>query len=312
MSQSTGAARPLLLRLVFNNGWLKAISFVFAVFLFLLVRSEQVKEVTRVAKVRVLTAPNVIVVGPSEKAVDVTIRFPHSIFFRQPSDAELMGEVDATHEKMGKLRVRLSRENFPSLDRRFTLVIHDPWIEIDLDSRVKRRVPVRAVLQGLPRDGMNIERVIVEPREVEISGAKREVAKIDTLSTSPINIENIDSNFTSLTKLVMDDSSSVRVSHENVNVQVIIGPHKVPRTFHLVQLESPPGLRLDMRPSHIDVQVQGQEDFIKELKPSDIHATVDAVGVSREWRDKKVIVKIPANTTLVSVSPDSVSVRTRK
>lgn len=310
MSQTTHT-RPFLVRLFTHNGWLKLVSLIFAIFLYLIVRSEQVREFTKVAKVRVLTAPDTIVVGPSERAVDVTVRFPGSIFFRQPVEKELLGVIDATHDRMGKIRIRLTRENFPDLDKRFTLVIHDPWLEIDLDKRDKKKVSVRAVLQGLPKEGLSIDRVIVEPREVEVSGARREISKIETLSTSPINIELIDRNFSSLTKLVFEESSSIRVSHDKVNVQVIVGPEKVSRVLKGVPVMQAAS-RWEVRPGFIDLEVQGQKDYVNALKVSDFHASLDVQGVGGEWQERKVVLKIPANTSLVRVTPDTVSVRQKR
>lgn len=309
MSQAAQSSSPLLVRLFTHNGWLKLISLIIAVFLYLIVRSEQVREFNKVAKVRIVTSPSLIVVGPSERAVDVTVRLPRSIFFRQPTEKELVGEIDASHEKVGKFRVRLTREHFPDLDKRFTLVIPDSWLEIELDQRVKKRVTVRAILQGLPKEGMSIDRVIVDPREVEVSGAKREVSKIETLSTSPINIENIDRNFSSLTKLVVDETSSMRLSHDKVNVQVIVGPLRTSRVFKLIPVEGNPATRVEIRPPRIDVEIQGQRELIDVLKPNEIHAAVDTTGLSANWQERKVTLRIPPNTTLVEAVPETVSVR---
>lgn len=299
-------------KVVSHNGWLKLLSLAFALVLFLIVRSEQVREVTRTARLKIVTAPNVMVVGPAERGIDVTIKMPHSIFVQQPTDSDLVGELDVSRQKIGKLRVRLSRENFPGLDKKFALVIHDPWLEIELDNLVKKRVAVRAILQGLPKDGLSVERVIVEPRDVEISGARREVSRIDTISTSAINIEHIDRNFTSLAKLALEESSSIRVSHDKVNVQVVIGQNRVSRLFRMVPVEAANVARLDLRPPYIDVEIQGQREIIEPLRSADIRASIDSSGLSTEWQERKIALKIPPNTTLARVVPDKVLARLKK
>lgn len=295
-----------------HNGWLKFLSVVFAMVLFFLVRAEQVKEYTKVAKIRIVTSSQVIVVGPSERAIDVTVRLPRAIFFRQPTDQELIGEIDASRLRPGKIRVRLGRENFPTLDKKFALTIHDPWIEFELDNLIKKSVAVRAILQGLPKEGLGIDRVIVEPREVEVSGAKREVSKFETLSTSPINIENIDRNFTTLTKLVVDDSSSMRVSHEKVNVQVFIGAQKVSRMFRSIPVQFPRTQRVELKPAFVDVELQGAEDVMETLTNAEVLATIDTADLNNNWQERKVSISIPANTTLVRTLPDTVQARRRK
>lgn len=305
-SPSLGGA---IWRYVTNNGWLKLISALFAVILFLIVRTQQVREFPRVARLRIVTSPNVIVLGASERAVDVTVRLPESLFSRQPGDEELQGELDIRQERPGKLRVRLSRENFPTLDKRYTLVIHDPWVEVELDAAVQKKVGVKAVLQGFPRQGLAIERVVVTPDKIDVFGARRELARIDTLLTSPINIENIDKNFTSLARIAMDDYSSMRVQDEKVNVQVIVGAAKSNRIFRAVPVEVNATGRIELRPTHIEVEIRGEKEFLDELKPSDVRAFLDVEGLAPGWQEKQVRLKIPASAGLVRVVPDTVSVQ---
>jgi YbbR domain-containing protein len=218
-------------RLILNNIWLKALSIVFACFLFLVVRTQQVREFSRTARIKVLTAPNVIAIGNAERVFDVSVRLPESLFSRFPSEEELVGELDLREEKLGKFRMRISRENFPSLDKRYTLTIHDPWVEVELDTLMSKRLPIRAVLQGVPKNGLEIERVIVTPDSVEVQGARKELFRLDTLNTSPVNIENIDKNFVSLVALSFEESLQLKSKEEKVNVQVIVGPRKITRTF---------------------------------------------------------------------------------
>lgn len=310
-SQNREEESPLsrLWRLLSHNGWLKLVSLVFAGFLFLIVRTQQVREFSRTARLKIVSAENVIVVGNPERVVDVTIKLPESLFSRQPTDEELLGEVDLRAERLGKLRLRLSRDNFPLLDKRYSLVVHDPWLEVELDALVKKKTPVKAVLEGLPKEGLEIERVVVSPAEVEVEGARREVTNLEAVSTSPINIENIDKNFTSLARLVLGDSSSMKIADDKVNVQIMVGPRKIVRVFPAVPVEAEGKGRFDMRPSVVQVEIQGEESYVQAMPSGEVRAFVDASDALPEWQDKKIRLKIPANTSLVRVVPDVISLR---
>lgn len=309
MREQQSSVLQAAVALVTRNGWLKLISLVFAVVLFLIVRTQQVREFTRVAKVRIITAENVIVIGPQERAVDVTVRLPESLFSRQPTDEELVGEIDVRNERVGKLRLRLSRDNFPGLDKRYALVVHDPWMDIELDALLRKRLAVKAVLQGLPKDNLEIERVVVDPDEVEVIGARRELSRVESISTSPVNIENIDKNFSSLTRLVLDDFSSLRVKDDKVNVQVVVGPRKMLRVFESVPVEPLPARRIEMRPASVQVEIQGRRETLDTLRPADVRAFLDTSDLTSGWQDRKLRLKIPAGTSLVRVLPETVSVQ---
>lgn len=298
-----------LWRLIIFNGRLKILSILFSGVIFLMVRTQQVREFPRLAKIHIVTSDSLVVIGSAERVIDVTVRLPETLFSRQPTDDELVGELDISKVNIGKIRVRLSRENFPLLDKRYQLIISDPWIEIDLDAMQHKKVAVRAVLQGLPKEGLAIESVNVTPEMIEVSGPKRIISRIETLSTSAINIENIDQNFSSLSKIVIDEASSLKLAEEKVNVQVIVGAKKVIRAFHAVPVEiNIPG-KFELRPSHVEVEIQGQKEVLDGLKPSDVRAFLDTEEMGAGWQEKRLKLKIPAGTSLVRVSPDSVSVQ---
>ncbi|NBW81236.1 hypothetical protein EBR21_05730, partial [bacterium] len=162
-----------IVRPVVNNFGLKLLSLGFAVALFVIVRSQQVREFNRAVRVRLHTENGVMVIGPQERVANITLRMPDTLFTRLPTDEELTGEVDLRSEKVGKIRVSLSGENFPNLDRRYSVIVHEPWLDIELDKLIQKRVQVKVVLQGAPRVGFEIHRVAIDPPEIELIGARQ-------------------------------------------------------------------------------------------------------------------------------------------
>lgn len=305
--------RSRLLSLLMNNFWLKLVSFSFALVLFVIVRTEQVREFNLTGRVRIVTAKNVVVVGAQERAVEIQLKLPNSLFSLPPSEDELTGILDVSEQTVGKIRVRLSRYNFPNLDERYTVTVLDPWIEVDLDEVVSKSVSVRAVLQGLPAAGLSIERVIVNPEELEITGARRELDTIETLSTSPVNIDGIDQNFSAITKIELSETSSIKVTSDKVNVQVFVGRDRRNRTFLKVPIEvkNSEGESFQVTPSTITVELRGADHFLRQMTTESITAFVDAREFSNPDTLQKVWLKIPADTSLVRVQPDRVRVRKR-
>ena len=312
MNQNSKAEIPWserIYRLFTHNRLLKLLSLLFSFLLFLIVRTQQVREFSKTARVSIRSASNMIVVGNAERFVDLSVKLPESLFSRQPSDEELAGEVDLSQEKSGKLRLRLSRDNFPLLDKRYTLTIHEPWFEVELDSMVQKSVSLRALLEGQPREGLEIERVIVTPESVVLSGAKKELARMEFLNTNPINVEGIDKNFTSLTRIAPSEGSSIKVDVDKANVQVIVGPRKEQRTFRGVQVESTDARSVNVNPRFVDVVIQGEPKYIEGLAPRDVSVFVDSNNFERGVYSRKVRLKIPSNTSLVRVVPDAVEVQ---
>ena len=209
--------------LFFHNFALKTLSLSLAIVVYLLLRYQKVYEYPRVARLRIVSGPNHVVVGPDERTVDVTVRGPSAFFAQPPSERDLIGSLDISREKIGRIRVRLTRENFPLLDKNYGLTIHDSIIETELDTKITRTVAVRGLLQGEPQHPLGVHRILVEPSTVEVTGSKRELQKIENISTLPINISGIKTTQIMTVQLALEDFLSVRAKPDRVQVQVLLG-----------------------------------------------------------------------------------------
>jgi YbbR domain-containing protein len=292
---------------VAKNFWLKLVSVCFALVLFLIVRTEQVREFNLTGRVKIVTSKDVVVVGARERAVELQIKLPNALFSVPPSEEQLTGLLDVSEQSVGRVRIRLSRYNFPSLDDRYLVNVIDPWIEVDLDEVITKRVPVRAVLQGLPAEGLSVERVLLNPEEIEVFGAKREVEVLETISTSPLNIAGIDQNFSAITKLELNESTSVQVPNDKVNVQVYVGRNFINRVFQKVPVSVRNGKKTSgpTEPGYVVVELRGPAELLQRLTSSSVRAYVDAM----ERPAGKVWVEVPEGTSLVSVAPEEVVLR---
>lgn len=297
-------------RLILNNFWLKVVSLAFACVLYVIVRNDQVKEFSMTGRVRIVTASNVVVVGAQERAVELQIKLPNSIFALPPGEDEVLGVLDVSEQTVGRIRVRLNRENFPGLDERFAVTILDPWMEVELDEVIARRIPVRAVLQGLPSESLAIEKVIVDPEDVEVTGARREIEKMETLSTSPVNIDGITQNFSATAAIEVNENSSLQVSQNKINVQVFVGRERSNRVFENVPVgvRSSEGRAFQVSPDRITVELRGLDAQLREMTKENITAFVDATEYTGPDSLLKVWLKIPMDSSLVRVTPDKVRV----
>jgi YbbR domain-containing protein len=221
MNQSQSILNKVTHILLHNFG-LKILSIGFALALFIIVRNQQVREFNRTVRVQIKTHRGIIVTGAPERVVNVTLKMPDTLFSRVPTDDELTGEVDLRDERLGKIRVGLSSDNFPNLDKRYSLTMHEPWLDIELDRLEKKRLPVRAVLQGTPKSGFEISKVVVTPPEIELTGPKQALSKLDSISTIPVDITNLGRrDYNAQAGLAIELGGSLKPSIDIVTVKVI-------------------------------------------------------------------------------------------
>jgi YbbR domain-containing protein len=208
--------------LITHNPGLKLLSLAFSITLFLIVRSQQVREFNRTVRVQLQTEAGVLIMGPQERIANITLRMPDSLFTRMPSEEELTAQIDLRKEKLGKIRVNLSGENFPNLDKRYSVVVNDPWLDIELDRLIEKQVTVKAVLQGAPRLGYEIHKVVIDPPVIELTGAKQDLQKLESISTIPVDVSNLGpKDYTAQASLALDLGSSIKpTTLGNVTVKV--------------------------------------------------------------------------------------------
>lgn len=301
------------MRLLTRSFWLKFLSFIFAIVLFFIVRTDKEVVYERMAKVKIVTLPNMTILGPNERFLNVSVRIQNSLFSIPPTDNELSGEIDIATTASEKITIKVTRENFPHLPKHYTLFIERPYIEVETDKLIEKTLPVQVVLKGEPASGLAVSKVTVKPDQIKVSGASQELLKLDKLNTLPINIDGISNTVTTLIPIDINDRNSLKFPVSTVQVAVNLADKKFNRVFRSVPIEVY-GLnknlikQVELRPKYIDVEVAGDKEAIHEINPSEIRAFIYGSDLERGWQDKKVTLKIPDNVSLVKMVPDTASV----
>ena len=301
------------IKLITNNFWLKVLSVLFAIVIFFIVRTDKDLSFEKIARVKLITSPSMIILGQKERTLDVTIKQQNSIFSISPTDMELTGEIEIISETPGRVRVKVSRENFPKLPKQYTMLIERPYIDVDIDKIQEKVLPIQAVLKGEPQAGLMVEQVKVTPSQIKVSGSRQQLARTQNIFTIPIVIEGINKNLITDANVELEESSAIKSFEKSVVVAITLGPKKFNRIFRSVPIEIKNAnkknfSKLQLRPSSIDVEVSGQRVILNKLDPSDVRVFIDASDLKPGWQDKPIILKIPGNVSLVKMIPDSISV----
>ncbi|MGY3805266.1 CdaR family protein [Pigmentibacter ruber] len=302
-----------LFKLITNNFWLKVLSFLFSIVIFFIVRTDKDLTFEKVARVKLVTSPSMIILGQKERTLDVTIKQQNSIFSISPTDIELTGEIEIISETPGKVRVKVGRENFPRLPKQYNMIIERPYIDVDIDKIQEKILPIQAVLKGEPQPGLMVEQVKVTPSQIKVSGARQQLARTQNIFTIPIVIEGINKNLITDANIELEESSAIKSIEKSVVVAITLGPKKFNRTFRSVPIEikniaKRNFSKIQLRPSSVDVEVSGQRIILNKLDPSDVRVFIDATDLKPGWQDKPIILKIPGNVSLVKIIPDFISV----
>ena len=189
-------------------------------------------------------------------------------------------------------------------------------ITVRLDREITKQVPVKVETQNLLPDGYEIEKTVVTPATVELSGPAQRLADIESISTVPVDL---DGRIRSINKrrlaLVPGESmAGVQLDPPAVTLDLTIIERSVSSVFPDMPLLPmvPPGraVRVEIEPEVATLTVKGRPELMKTLAAEDLRLFVDAAEVAGSGPAKLDIrAVLPNGIALVRTEPATATVR---
>jgi YbbR domain-containing protein len=301
-----------LLREFFTkNLSLKFISLLFAITSFLVVKNHHERYYESIARVKFIPPEGFALKGNQERFIHVSLKLKNSLFSESPSRDQLLGEVVLPHRKAGKYRVPISKDNFPNLDNRYTLIIDKPYMDIELDVFSHSSIPIQPNITGIPAPNLELARINIEPKNVRVSGARSDIINTKYLTTAPINIEGLQKDQLFRSDIINPENSSLVLETQEADVHVFLENKKSHRTFRAIPIELRGMVRklnIEMRPNKVNVNIRGPEELLRNINPPDIQAYINISKYKLGWQEIKIKIKLPNGIDITDVSPDKIFV----
>lgn len=294
-----------------KNLLLKFISLLFAITSFLVVKNHHEKFYDSIARVKFIPPEGFALKGNQERYIDVSLKLKNSLFSESPSRDQLFGEVILTHRKAGKYRERISQDNFPNLDNRYTLIIEKPYVDIELDVYAQGSIPIQPNITGSPAPDLELARVNIEPKKIRVSGARSEIANTKYLTTALIDIEGLQKDKLFRSDIIHPENSSLVLDTQEADVHVFLENKKSHRSFRAIPIELRGKVRklnIEMRPNKVNVNIRGPEEIIRNINPPDIQAYINISKYKLGWQEIPIKLKLPDGVDVTDVSPDRIFV----
>lgn len=291
-----------------GNIWYKITAVLLAALFWYIVQGEEILEVNRRVVVSFDIPKGMVVKGAQTRFKDATLRGPR-VLLGDFSTKPLEALIHIPEGKTGPMRFRIDKEYFNHWDSRIKLTVHDPYLIVTVDEKAERRVPVKEVFQGQLAQGQMIEKTIIEPDMVTISGLKTEIMKIKEVLTEPIDIKDLSESKIVTVALARTLPADITVPTEKVQVKIMVGEQKINKKFPNIPIEVTGGEYMaTVQPATTTVEIQGTQAVLSFVKKSDLKAFVDCHDLAPGNHQRDIQVKIPHDTTLIETLPAKASV----
>jgi YbbR domain-containing protein len=179
-----------------------------------------------------------------------------------------------------------------------------------------RDVTVRAVTEGAPASGYWISNISVEPALVTVYGQQSVIESLPGyLDTQPIDVQGATRDVIKRVALALPEGVLVLgegAGKEGILVQIsiepLLGGQTVRRELDIQNLRS--GLKATASLTQVDIILSGPLPALQELKPEDVQAVLDLLGLPRGTHKvtPKVILPEGLGLEVKSIVPDTVEV----
>jgi YbbR domain-containing protein len=209
---------------LFDNLGLKALSLLLAIFLWMVVLSEQKVDLTLNIPLEFRNIPrNLYLVSDVPGTLRVRLRGPKSLM-QSLSPGEVSLDESARGLVEGENILSITPDAV-SVPRGIEVVGVEPRrVRVVLDGSAEREVEVFARLEGAPASGFAVRGVVVTPERVWVVGPRSAVSRLRRLPTTAIRLDDQKASFTALAMLE-PPGRQVRLLHEtSITVSVEIVP----------------------------------------------------------------------------------------
>ncbi len=180
-----------LYRALFANGWLKLLSVVAAVSIWLYVQGTEVEETRLTAQVVWSLPTQLVPVVPPPTSVTVVVKGTRAAARTARAGAVRM-VADVSQLGRGKHDIDLSTfpvEGLPKTLERGSVV--PAQVEMSLDDLVTRKLRVRPTAVGEPATGFTVQEIALEPGRVEVAGPRATMDGLSEVPTRPIDVNGL-------------------------------------------------------------------------------------------------------------------------
>jgi YbbR domain-containing protein len=175
--------------------------------------------------------------------------------------------------------------------------------------RQSRTLPVNPIITGTPAAGFEIESVTLDPQVALVAGDADQLAELTRVDTDPIPMTGVSADETVRVGLALP-TGVVAVGDDVITVTIKLRPVTATRTYsaglRLVGTRS--DLAYTLGTDRVLVTVGGSTADLDRLGGATLVMDLDVAGLTAGVHQVTVTANLPAGTTLVAASPETVEV----
>jgi len=284
------------------------LAFVLAVFCWYLVTGREKVDSWVPMKVEMSGMPDgLFIKGGMLGSVEVLVRGPRGMV-RKIEESQLVYPLNLSRITQGKNVIGLDPSSIP-ISRVFDVVeIRPSRIELDVERRVTRDVPIKPVLGSPVPEGHVLAGTRVRPETARVTGAEKAVAAIEDIRTNPLTFSASPGPMVE-ERVGLDIPDGLEASPLSAMVTLHFAPRLGEATVRVPVRAYPPE-RVEIGQKTVTLRIKGPVQLLNDKGFEDlIEARVDIKpGTEVGRHELPYQVRMPQGCELLEARPDKVAV----
>jgi YbbR domain-containing protein len=284
---------------------LKIFSLLFAIGLWLFVNAGQKPtEKTLTVPVEVRNLPtDLMTVGPGPGQVEIRVSGPPALLSTlDPEYLKVVLDLDGAHA--GTSTFRLSAAFFnPPRSVRITR-ISPPVINLKLEMKGERSLPVSVRVGNKPPPGYKIVRAEASPDTVKVRGPANTVNRMTSIETIPVEIDATKRQFTREVRLSSSDET-LTFNPDKVVVTVSMEEETMEREFSRLDIRAKNASgKYSIVPAQVALKLAGPKRILGDLQLGADQVYLDLKGLGPGTHTVALTLDLPREVKVVEQKPE--------
>jgi YbbR domain-containing protein len=204
--------RSFFQRIFVHNFWLKLVSLLLAIGLWMAVARDPIAEVEVRVPIEFENLPDKLEIDSANSTeVQIRVRGPERVIHRLQT-ADVHAEINLATVRPGERTFDLSSSQIHVPQDLEVVQIIPGQFHLSFDDRESRKVEVRPRVTGNFVSGMRVSQVVADPPDIMITGPRRRVEAVEAAITDPVDATGVMTRATFVTHAYVTDPL-IQVAH---------------------------------------------------------------------------------------------------
>lgn len=199
------------------------------------------------------------------------------------------------------------------------LYVQPAEITVQLDREGEKQAPVKVDFQGSPQDGYELEKVVCTPASVRVFGPERRLAELETLYTTPVDLEDRTRSFRKnrVALAAPADGVGLRFEPDAVQVEALLVERAATQVLRDLPVDvlHPPGSRVSVEvwPGKVTLTLKGRTEALRLANRNMVRTYVDCTEIETPAQyNLPVRVSAPPGLAVAEIEPPLVQVNVKE